>query len=83
MIKLSKYLDNFQMCEYFFNMLLQIWSLPTRKFIWSMVGHSNRVRPAQFSNDSTMAVSCSDDRTVKLWDVGAHTNLHTFYDHQE
>lgn len=49
----------------------------------SLVGHSNWVRKAQFSSDSAMAVSCSDDRTVKLWDVSAHTPLHTFYDHQE
>jgi centriolar protein POC1 len=64
-------------------LLLQIWSLPTRRFVCSMVGHSNWVRSAQFSTDSSLAASCSDDRSVKLWDVAAHTNLHTFYDHQE
>ena len=30
-----------------------------------------------------MAVSGSDDKTVKLWDVDAHQVMHTFYDHSE
>jgi WD40 repeat protein len=47
------------------------------------VGHSNWVRSAHFSPDGSLAVSGSDDKTVKLWDVSVHQNMHTFYDHTE
>ncbi len=61
----------------------KIWSLPTRKFACSLVGHSNWVRTACFSPDSTSVATGSDDKTVKLWDVQTHQNLHTFHDHTE
>ena len=30
-----------------------------------------------------LAVTGSDDKQVKLWDVASHQSLHTFYDHNE
>ncbi len=63
--------------------ITQIWALPTRKFACSLTGHSNWVRSACFSPDSNYAATGSDDKTVKLWDVGTHQALHTFHDHTE
>lgn len=33
------------------------------------------------SPDSRVAVSCGDDKTVRLWDVSTQESLHTFFDH--
>ena len=61
----------------------KVWSLPNRKFMASLIGHSNWVRSAHFSPDASIAVSGGDDKTVKLWDVNVHQNMHTFYDHTD
>ena len=65
------------------NIELKVWSLPSRKFLCSLNGHNNWVRSAAFSPDSNLAVSGSDDKLVKLWDVATHQSIHTFYDHDE
>jgi centriolar protein POC1 len=45
-------------------------------------GHTNWIRKAQFSFDSRMIASGSDDRAVKLWDVNQNGMLiHTYTDH--
>ena len=41
--------------------LLKIWSLPSRKFLCSLSGHSNWVRYANFSPDTKLAVSGGED----------------------
>jgi centriolar protein POC1 len=48
-----------------------------------LVGHSNWVRSAVFSPDSSLALSGGDDKSVKMWDVATHQCLHNFYDHTE
>jgi centriolar protein POC1 len=63
--------------------MAQIWQLPSRKFQCSLVGHSNWVRSAVFSPDSSLALSGGDDKSVKMWDVATHQCLHSFYDHTE
>ena len=39
------------------------------KFRASILGHTNWIRSAQFSPDSIIIASCSDDKTVKVWDL--------------
>jgi WD40 repeat protein len=48
------------------------FELPSRKFLCSLVGHSNWVRSTRFNSNGGVAVSGSDDKTVKLWDVHLH-----------
>jgi centriolar protein POC1 len=75
---------------------VKIWDVEKRRFIQSFKGdpigdssdkenkfqgHQNWVRSAQFSLDSRMVASGSDDRTVKLWDVVQGSGIHTFHDH--
>ena len=59
-----------------------MWSVADKKFLSTLKGHTNWIRKAQFSYDSRMIASGSDDRTVKLWDVNQNGSLiHTFQDH--
>jgi WD40 repeat protein len=54
-------------------MLVQVWSLPTQRFLFTLSGHSNWVRSAQISPDGRLAVTGSDDRTVKVGTGLQHT----------
>jgi centriolar protein POC1 len=47
------------------------------------LSHTNWVKCARFSPDARLIGSCSDDNTVKLWDVAQKTVIYTFNDHQE
>lgn len=60
--------------------LLKIASVPNRRFMASLVGHSNWVRSARFSPDSRQIASGSDDRTVRLWDAERHALVRTWHD---
>jgi centriolar protein POC1 len=45
-----------------------MWSLDG-KFKQSYLGHTNWVRECEIAHDQRVMLSCSDDRTVKLWDL--------------
>lgn len=47
----------------------------------TLTGHMNWVRSAHFSPDDKMAVSGSDDKTVKLWDLATKTCVKTYMEH--
>ena len=57
--------------------------MPSRKFLCSLIGHSHWVRSASFSPTTGLAITGSDDKLVKLWDVPTHSVLHNFCDHTE
>jgi WD40 repeat protein len=44
----------------------QVWSLPSQHFLFTLSGHTNWVRSAQISPDGRLAVTGSDDKTVKV-----------------
>lgn len=60
---------------------MKIFSLSDKKFHSSYVGHSNWVRCARFSPDVRLIGSCSDDHTVKLWDIAKKSVIYSFIDH--
>ncbi|KAF4656062.1 hypothetical protein FOL46_008010 [Perkinsus olseni] len=55
-------------------------NLQDRKFLCSLVGHSNWVLTCAFSADAASAVSGGEDRTVRVWDIETKTNFACFYD---
>ena len=46
--------------------LIKLWCVEDQNFVQSFVGHQNWVKSAQFSNDTRMVASGSDDRTVRI-----------------
>ena len=52
-----------------------------QKFQFTLTGHSNWVRGAKFSPDGRLIVSCSDDKTVRIWDRQSKQCVQTFYEH--
>lgn len=49
-----------------------------RRFLMSFNGHTNWVRCAKFSPDGRLLVSCSDDKTIKVWDIISGQCIKTF-----
>jgi len=51
---------------------LKVWKVNDKKFMYSLsgkeTGHKNWIRSGQFSPDTRIIGSGSDDSTVKLWD---------------
>eukprot|EP00708_Paratrimastix_pyriformis_P002103 GAFH01000842.1.p1 GENE.GAFH01000842.1~~GAFH01000842.1.p1 ORF type:complete len:583 (-),score=150.39 GAFH01000842.1:857-2605(-) len=46
---------------------IRIWNMQFRNPIVTLKAHSNFVRGLAFSSDGSRMVSCSDDKTVKIW----------------
>jgi len=62
--------------------LVKISSLPDKRFVASLVGHTNWVQSAVFSpGTGEFAASGGDDRTVRLWDTERHAGLRVWHDH--
>lgn len=47
---------------------IKLWSIETKRFLQSFLGHTNRVNCARYSPSGKTVASCSDDRTLKLFD---------------
>ncbi|XP_045443587.1 apoptotic protease-activating factor 1 isoform X6 [Pipistrellus kuhlii] len=48
---------------------LKLWELDQKQCRNTMFGHTNSVNHCRFSPDDKFLASCSDDGTLKLWDV--------------
>lgn len=59
---------------------VQVWSLPTQRFLFTLTGHLNWVRSCQISPDGRVAVTGSDDRSIKLWDLRTHKVIRSYGD---
>ena len=50
--------------------------------MFTINAHANWIRTCQFSPDTRLIGSGSDDRTVKLWDVTQKSLIKSFDDHE-
>jgi len=57
---------------------VKIWGVGRRKFISALLGHNNWVRCARYAPDGQLIVTCSDDKTVRLYDPNSSLCVHTF-----
>jgi WD40 repeat protein len=57
---------------------VKIWGVARRKFISALQGHNNWVRCARFAPDGQLIATCSDDKTVRLYDPSSSLCVHTF-----
>ncbi|KAK9446952.1 WD40-repeat-containing domain protein [Limtongia smithiae] len=46
---------------------IEIWSAMSRKVLAILNGHEGSIFSVQFSHDGKYVVSCSDDRSIRLW----------------
>ena len=49
--------------------------------MFSLCAHDHWVKSAEFSPDTRLIASGSDDRTVKLWDMTSKSGISNFTDH--
>lgn len=59
----------------------QVFDVSSRAILRSFNEHKQPTHVAKFSPNSTQILTCSDDTTVKLWDMPSQTALNTFTDH--
>ena len=60
------------------DMTLKCFQLRDRRFMFALKGHHNWVNSAQFSPDTRLIASGSEDKTVKLFDITSHNEIKTF-----
>jgi len=58
--------------------LIKMFNTETKRFLGSFVGHQNWVKTAQFSPDSRLIASGSDDKTVRVWDINKGKEITMF-----
>lgn len=46
---------------------VKVWSLQTRKLLFTLNGHLDYVRTVFFHNDLPWIISASDDQTIRIW----------------
>ncbi len=56
-------------------------TVPSSHFSMSTI--SRPVHVTKFSPSGTQVLSCSDDKTVKIWDIASGEPIVTFYDHSD
>lgn len=59
------------------------WDPRSGQRLWRLRGHTENVRALVLSDDGTICISGSADRTVRVWDVGMRRCVHVFDAHHD
>ena len=63
--------------------LVQVFEPNNRLPLRSFRGHQNAVRVTRWTSDITKILSCSDDKTVRGWDLPSSKQIHCFEGHTD
>jgi len=58
-----------------------IWDSTNGKLLFTLDGHTNKVRNVTFSSDGNWILTGSDDKTARIWDAQTGTPLQILQDH--
>jgi WD40 repeat protein len=62
--------------------MVMLWDSGKRRLIAQLIGHTDRVKSAVFSPDSTKVLTASNDGTARLWDAATGAPLAILSGHQ-
>ncbi|HTG36321.1 MAG TPA: DUF4365 domain-containing protein [Thermoanaerobaculia bacterium] len=62
--------------------LMQFWNMRSGKCFHSIVGHSATINMIDITSDGNYAVSCSNDRTIKIWNFHEKSCLGSLEGHE-
>lgn len=62
---------------------IKIWSLQTKKLIYTLTGHSKAVNSVAIHPNGKLIASASDDKTVKLWSLKSGKQVRTLRGHTD
>jgi len=62
---------------------VQVFDLASRAVLRTFKGHESAVHVAQFTPNKTQVMSCSDDKTVRLWSLEDDRELNCFRGHED
>ena len=60
-----------------------LWDLEAGKEVRRFQGHTEPLDFVAFSPDGRRALSCGQDKTIRLWEVASGKELHCFADHTD